>query len=74
MTNDYPDIRKYVDDLVAKNPDTARDLLTALSEALNATAAHVEENWQDQQQARAWRRIATKVDNLERFFDEHKPY
>lgn len=68
------DIKKLVDEEVGARPEAVVDFLAAVAAACENTAAHVEENWQDRKMARAWMRIAEKVDKVGAFAHENLPF
>lgn len=68
------DIKELVDNEIGSRPEAFTDFLDALAEAAQATASHVEENWQDRNAAKAWRRIAHAVDKAGILFETNKPF
>jgi hypothetical protein len=66
-------ITRLVDDEVGSRPEAAIDFLYAVAVALNLTAEHVRENWNDRAMGKAWDKCAAKVEDAMHYVDENAP-
>lgn len=68
------EIQKTIDEWVGSDPDNVGRILTFLEDACCATASHARSNWQDENTAKAWEKIARQVTRTQHFFLANRPY
>ncbi len=67
------ELAKLIDDAVATRPEAVGDILSALGCAIERTASHVEEAWQDKRLARVWVAIGEAVNRANETFHRNAP-
>ena len=68
------EIDSFVDLAVGARPEAVGEILDALTATVRRTADHVRTNWQDEQMAKQWDRIATAIEKAKEKYDKFKPF